>query len=169
MCPLPLALYTVYDVCIYIYIHRNIFSCSLAHCYHFGSSPSLRFPNGLRSRGFPAAATMPSAIISLVTSRLHYLRMKVEGPLQKSIDEVAPEAVSAIVACVGKVPKISIEDGSALQSLLKESVLTEAAQKTILEAVDAKVMQRNQSNDERDSKRSILICIQPLQLKTLSS
>ena len=53
---------------------------------------------------------------------------------------VEPDAVISIVACVAKVPMITLQDASGLQDLLVSSIISTSAKKTILEAIDKKVV-----------------------------
>ena len=46
----------------------------------FPTSVSLRFPSSV--------ATMSEPIVHLVTAKMDYIRMKVDGPMQSCIDEV---------------------------------------------------------------------------------
>ena len=50
------------------------------------------------------------------------------------------EATGTIVACVCKVPSITVEDASMLQDKLVASIIPQDYKKLILEAIDKKVI-----------------------------
>ncbi len=101
-------------------------------------------------------ATKESAIVHLLRSRISYARMKIEGPMKQGEDVVIPEAVSAIVKCMQKVKQVSVEDGEALQHLLRESTFPDYAPKTILDAIDAKVDLGGGENTQREPRQTLL-------------
>ena len=89
-----------------------------------------------------------SAIINLVASRLSYSRAKArfQGPMPEDLDKAAAECRIAIASCISKVPNVSIEEASQMNTMLTESFLPAIEQKALMEVIDAKVNMASATN-----------------------
>ena len=79
------------------------------------------------------------AIVKFIRKRLEWARVRVEGPMQKDVDETIALILPAILSTIGKVSNIDVDAAEAISVMLSESVMSEDGEKEILEAVDRKV------------------------------
>ena len=82
---------------------------------------------------------MPRALITLVQQRVSFMRQKVEGPQQKTVEEVGPDCREGIKRVLQKMGSLSLEDASSIHGILADSLLVDADRKAILDLVDTKV------------------------------
>ena len=108
-------------------------------------------------RGFPAILVLSSfpgqfsfakmamldpngpAIVKFIRKRLEWARVRMQGPMQKNVDETNAIILPAITSTIGKVSNIDVDAAEAIAVMLSESVMSEDGEKEILEAVDRKV------------------------------
>ena len=79
------------------------------------------------------------AIVKFIRKRLEWARVRVQGPMQKDVDETNAIILPAITSTIGKVSNIDVDAAEAIAVMLSESVMSEDGEKEILEAVDRKV------------------------------
>ena len=79
------------------------------------------------------------ALSRLVDMRLTYLRQKIEGPMQKTIEEVGPDCCDKIIKIASRMKLVTLDDAALIQEKVCNSLLREDQQKSILEAIDKKV------------------------------
>ncbi len=91
---------------------------------------------GLR---LPLHGISPHVASKLVQLRLFYLRLKIEGPLKKKIEEIGPECADNIVKFVARMRHVTVDEAAAIHEQICKSLLEESQQKAILEAIDKKV------------------------------
>ena len=79
------------------------------------------------------------AILKFIRKRLEYARVRVQGPMQKDVDETIAIILPAITSTIGKVNHIDVDAAESIAVMLSTSVMSEDGEKEILEAVDRKV------------------------------
>ena len=79
------------------------------------------------------------AIVKFIKKRLEWARVRVQGPMQKDVDETIGIILPAITSTIGKVNQIDVDAAESIAVMLTTSVMSEDGEKEILEAVDRKV------------------------------
>ena len=79
------------------------------------------------------------ALYRLVELHLYYMRQKIEGPMQKGIDEVGPDCCDNIIRITSKAKLVTLDDAASIQEKVGNNLLQDNQQKSILEAIDNKV------------------------------
>ena len=93
------------------------------------------------------------ALCRLVELHLHYMRQKIEGPMQKGIDEVGPDCCDNIIRIASKAKLVTLEDAAPIQEKVVDSLLQEHQQKAILEAIDKKVQELGNGSSNKTELR----------------
>ena len=85
-----------------------------------------------------ATTQYKSAFLQLVASRLRYSKVKIEGPMKQDPELAGEECVKSITASINSISKLTIEEITALNSMVEESILSSEAQGTIISLADAR-------------------------------
>ena len=81
------------------------------------------------------------------------MRQKIEGPMQKGIDEVGPPCCDNIIKATSKAKPVTLEDAASIQEKVVDSLLQEHQQKAILEAIDKKVQELGNGSSNKTEFR----------------
>ena len=109
-------------------------------------------------------------LVQMVTQRMEYNRMRVEGPMNYSRDLAAAELANGLVTFVGKLSKVSVDDASAIHELMAKSIMDEPLQRSVLETLDKKLGSANLSDDfanqnNEDAEQDVQHIVETMQSK----
>ena len=82
-----------------------------------------------------------SALHRFITSRLNYAQVKIDGPMQRSVDDAMGDILPVILTTIRKMPKITVPEMTSIAETLSASIMPSNVQKEVLETIDAKVNQ----------------------------
>ena len=77
-----------------------------------------------------------AVIVKFIRTRLEWARVRIQGPMQKDLDSTIDIILPAITKTIGRVGHIDVNAAETITAMLATSVMSEAGEKEILEAVD---------------------------------
>ena len=106
-------------------------------------------------------------LVHMVTQRMEYNRMRVEGPMNYSRDLAAGELANGLVTFLGKLSKVTVDDASAIHALISKSILDERLQRSVLETLDKKLGHAGDSitQNNGDAKQDVQHIVETMQSK----
>ena len=80
-----------------------------------------------------------AVIVKFIRAWLEWARVRIQGPMQKDLDSTIDIILPAITKTIGRVGHIDVNAAETITAMLATSVMSEAGEKEILEAVDKTV------------------------------